>query len=133
MKYDTIIIGGGLSGMTCAIALAEEGQNVAVVAAGQSSLHFNSGSFDLLGCMDGTDVTKPLEAIETLPESHPYRKIETTKLGEYASAAQLLLKNAGIDTTGSADQNHLRLTPIGVTKPAWLTLKICWSCRPQRH
>ena len=31
MRYDTIIIGGGLSGLTCGIALAKGGQRVAVI------------------------------------------------------------------------------------------------------
>ena len=38
MKSDSIIIGGGLSGLTAAIVLAEAGQKVTVVSAGQSSL-----------------------------------------------------------------------------------------------
>ncbi|MGM9620222.1 MAG: FAD-binding protein, partial [Bacteroidaceae bacterium] len=48
MKFDNIIIGGGLSGLLCGIALAREGCHVAVIAAGQSTLHFSSGSFDML-------------------------------------------------------------------------------------
>ena len=48
MKFDVIIIGGGLSGLTAGIALAEAGKEVALVSAGQNSLHFGSGSFDLL-------------------------------------------------------------------------------------
>ena len=49
MKYDIIIIGGGLSGLTAGITLAQAGRRVCIVSAGQSSLHFHSGSFDLLG------------------------------------------------------------------------------------
>lgn len=51
MRYDTIIIGGGLSGLTAGITLAKAGQKVCIVSAGQSSLHFHSGSFDLWGTM----------------------------------------------------------------------------------
>ena len=40
MRYDTIIIGGGLSGLTAGITLAKAGQKVCIVSAGQSSLHF---------------------------------------------------------------------------------------------
>ena len=48
MKFDVVIIGGGLSGLTCGIKLAENGKKVCIVSYGQSSLHFNPGSFELL-------------------------------------------------------------------------------------
>lgn len=76
MRYDTIIIGGGLSGLTCGIALAKGGQRVAVIGAGQSTLHFNSGSISLLGYdAEGNTVASPLEAMEQLPASHPYHRV----------------------------------------------------------
>ena len=67
MKFDTIIIGGGLSGLTCGIALAKKGKNVAMVYGGQSNLHFNSGSFDLIGYNDGKEVADPTQAAGQLP------------------------------------------------------------------
>jgi len=65
-KVDTIIIGGGLSGMTCAAMLAKNGQKVALVTAGQSCLHFNSGSIELLGFQEGKVVERPFEGIAQL-------------------------------------------------------------------
>lgn len=121
MRYDTIIIGGGLSGLTCGIALAKGGQRVAVVGAGQSTLHFNSGSLSLLGYdAEGRTVASPLEAMEKLPASHPYHRVGD-KAARAEEAARLLAE-AGLKMKGEAKANHFRLTPIGLTKPAWLTM-----------
>ena len=67
MRMDTVIIGGGLSGLTCGIALAKRGQRDTIVASGQSTLLFNGGSMELLGYIDGKPVNAPLEAINSLP------------------------------------------------------------------
>ena len=123
MKFDTIIIGGGLSGMTCAAMLAKNGQKVALVTAGQSCLHFNSGSIELLGFQEGKIVERPFEGIAQLNEAHPYRKIKTEKLAVYAEEARTLLAEAGLKMKGNAEKNHFRLSPIGTTIPAWLTLE----------
>lgn len=122
MRTDTVIMGGGLSGLTCGIALAKRGQRVTIVASGQSTLLFNGGSMELLGNIDGTPVTHPLEAIASLPEEHPYRKIGTERIASLADEAKQLLLDAGISIEGDAATNHWRVTPMGVAKPAWLTL-----------
>lgn len=122
MRMDTVIMGGGLSGLTCGIALAKRGQRVAIVAAGQSTMLFNGGSMDLLGHNSGQAVIAPLDAIAALPEEHPYRKIGVDRIADLAGQAKSLLSDAGIQMEGSAEANHWRVTPMGVAKPAWLTL-----------
>ncbi|MBR1883204.1 MAG: glycerol-3-phosphate dehydrogenase subunit GlpB [Muribaculaceae bacterium] len=123
MKFDTIIIGGGLSGLTCGIALSQKGQRVAIVAGGQNSLHFNAGSMELLGNVDGEEIAHPVEAAQRLQPNHPYRKVGIDHLEELAQEAKTLLDKAGLTMSGNAKENHWRITPIGVTKPAWLTLE----------
>ena len=123
MKSDCIIIGGGLSGLTAAITLAEAGQKVTVVSAGQSSLHFRSGSLGLIGYnKEGQEVNNPLEAVSSLGEKHPYNKVGTENIPVLAREAKALLDRCDIKTTGAVETNHYRLSPMGVPIPTWLTL-----------
>ncbi|MBQ9556645.1 MAG: glycerol-3-phosphate dehydrogenase subunit GlpB [Muribaculaceae bacterium] len=122
MRMDTVIMGGGLSGLTCGIALAKRGKRVAIVASGQSTLLFNGGSMELLGNIDGKAVNAPLEAIAALPQDHPYSKIGADRIAVLADEARQLLADAGISMEGSTARNHWRITPMGIAKPAWLTL-----------
>lgn len=48
MKFDCVIMGGGLAGMVAGISLQQEGKSTAIISTGQSGLHFFSGSFESL-------------------------------------------------------------------------------------
>ena len=123
MKYDTIIIGGGLAGLVCGLRLQKAGKKCAIVSAGQSALHFSSGSFDLLGRLpDGTEVENPLEAMDKLGENHPYTIIGKEKVAKYAAEAPEMFKSLGIEVNGSAEANTWRITPTGERKRTWLSL-----------
>lgn len=121
MKFSTIIIGGGLSGLMSGIALAKRGRDVAVISAGQSALHFSSGSLELLGRVADSEVSQPLDALGGLPESHPYRRIGVDNVRTIVREVRSVLDGAGIKVNGSEERNHYRITPFGMFKPAWLT------------
>ncbi|MBO6249685.1 MAG: FAD-binding protein, partial [Bacteroidales bacterium] len=76
MRFDTIIIGGGLSSLVCGIRLQRSGRKCLIISAGQNALHFSSGTFGLLGRLpDGTAVKEPFNSLSFLPGDHPYSKI----------------------------------------------------------
>lgn len=123
MKFDNIIIGGGLSGLIAGIESARTGRKTAIITTGQSALHFWSGSFELLCSQGGQPVVEhPLKRAERLEENHPYRKLGISRTRSLLEKVQPLLLQAGIRTKGTLDKNHYRLTPFGFLKTAWLTL-----------
>ena len=117
MKFDTIIIGGGLSGLVAGIDLSRKGQKCLVVSSGQSALHFFSGSFELCSL-----APNPYDGIATLGEGHPYSKIGTDSVAELSAKVKPFFKEVGITLKGVKDANHWRITPMGVLKRAWLTM-----------
>ena len=116
MRYDTVIIGGGLSALLCGIELARNGRRAAIVATGHSSLHFSSGSF---GLYNGAE---PLKALESLPETHPYSHIAEDAEALAAKATEIL-NIAGIATIGDASANHYIMTPTGAMRQCWLSME----------
>ena len=121
MKFDTLIVGGGLAGLTCGIRLQKNGVKCAIISTGQSALHFSSGSFDLLNELaDGTKVDNPLAAAGRVGTNHPYAKLDG-KFAYYVREAKQLFLDCGIEVNGDAERNHLRITPMGTLKPTWLT------------
>ena len=97
MRFDTIIIGGGLAGLVCGIKLQKAGKKCAIVSAGQSAMHFSSGTFDLLGRLpDGTEVESPLKAVPSLPSEHPYSILGIDRVKKYADEAIRFFGECGI-------------------------------------
>ena len=117
MRFDTIIIGGGLSGLVAGIDLVRKGQKCLIVSSGQSALHFFSGSFELYGKDEN-----PLKAIASLDPSHPYSKLGAERVEALASRVKPFFAELGLEFKGDATANHWRMTPLGVMKRAWLTL-----------
>lgn len=118
MRFDTIIIGGGLSGLVAGIDLVRKGQKCLIVSSGQSALHFFSGSFELYGKEEN-----PLKAIAGLDAAHPYSKLGAERVEALAARVKPFFAEIGLNLKGEASANHWRMTPLGVMKRAWLTLE----------
>lgn len=118
MRYDTIIIGGGLGGLMSGIVLARAGERVAIITSGKSALHFCSGSMELWA---GSE--ESLREVACGASSHPYAKVGYRRMERYSQLATDIFSSAGIGMVGEFGRKHYRLSPIGVLKPSWLTMK----------
>jgi len=127
VKFDTIIIGGGLSGLTCGIRLSQAGKKVAVVSSGLNSQNFASGSIDLFGFNpDGSLSKNPFDDIRTMIASdtgkkHPYSKIGADKIKESVEFLSAVSAEHGLTLYSTENKNHYKITPLGTTRPTYLS------------
>lgn len=124
MRFDTIIIGGGLSGLLCGTRLQQGGRRCAVISTGQSAMHFWSGSFDLLNRRtDGTDVDYPMEEIWKLPATHPYSITGPGNVLGYLQYAMKTFAGFGLRThIPDSLCNVFRFSSMGSLKRCFLTM-----------
>lgn len=122
MKFDTIIIGGGLSGLLCGISLLEKGNHCAIITTGQSALHFFSGSFDFMSYSNDNNVENVLDGISQLPKSHPYSIIGEANVKSLLNDVKPIFSRMGVELKGDVNKNHYRITPSGNIRPTLFSL-----------
>lgn len=78
MRFDVVVIGGGLAGLSCAIAVAEQGKRCAVVSSGQSALlllRLARSAGEIAGQHAGRDAAAALPQLAQQAPQHPYALI----------------------------------------------------------
>jgi len=126
MKYDVVVIGGGMAGYTSAIRCLEKGKKTALINNGRSALHFSSGSVDLLSATpSGTPVRAPFEAIAKFDKEyaeHPYAKIGTEKVSDAVNWFTEMMADAGVQLTQRENnENHQRISTLGMVRSTFLS------------
>jgi len=125
---DVLVVGGGLAGMTAALAAAESGASVRLVTDSESTLQQASGLVDVLGypnphgdgdAADGEGpegpAANPFEALAELPADHPYRVVGANAL--HGGLAAFDDATAGLYRGGHTEANALVPTVGGTVKP----------------
>ena len=116
IESEVLVVGGGLAGLTSALAAAHAGADTRLVSYKQSTLRNASGLVDLLGYTpDGEGpLVNPYDAIPELPEEHPYRTVGVRTVREAMAA----FDEAAPDYRGGhTDRNALVPTHGGTVKP----------------
>lgn len=109
MKFDTVIIGGGLAGLTAGLSLQKAGQNTAIISTGQSALHFFSGTFE--------SIEEPPQQMQRLFEEagirlHYERGVRLMPLGTFRESA-LSLEDIDIFPTPKIGRKALIINFMG--------------------
>ena len=114
---DVVVIGAGLSGLSAAVRLLQAGQEVDLVTKGIGGIQLGQGTIDLYG-YGPERVENPLEAIDKLPQSHPYGKLGSQAVTD---SANWLKEQLGVDLlAGSPDKNVFLPTCLGAWRPTCL-------------
>ena len=117
MRYDTVVVGAGVAGLTAAVRLAEAGQRVVVLAKGVGSTHLTGATIDILGYAPDR-VKSPARALPGFVGSHPdhpYARLSAKAIPE--SIEWLKSHISAYRYEGRWDRNFLLPTAVGVPKP----------------
>ena len=131
MIYDCIIIGGGISGLTCGIKCAESGLSCVIISSGMSALHFASGSIDVFGYDEQRKhIDAPFDYIESFAETrpdHPYAKCGLDNIKEALFFFKDSLAAEGVDLYHNEYKNHFHFSTLGVLIPSFFSQRSVYN------
>ncbi|MEW6624407.1 MAG: anaerobic glycerol-3-phosphate dehydrogenase subunit GlpB [Bacillota bacterium] len=126
MRYDLVIIGAGLAGMSAALAAVKMNKQAVVLSKGLGSLYSSSGYIDLLGYYPTTEmkpVLNPARALDVLVEEkpdHPYSLVGKEAIREAFTDFLSISREIGLAYSGTLDENILMPTAAGALIPTCL-------------
>ena len=123
---DILVVGSGMAGLMAAIVASEQGKRVTLLSRGCGSLNIGSGCVDVLGYVNGQAVEgQPLDALDALPERHPYRLVGREGVEEALKTLSAVCARHGAPLEAAANGNRRVPTILGTLKPTCLTLPSC--------
>lgn len=125
MSRRVAVIGGGLAGLTAALAAARAGANVTLIVGGQGVHHLFSGCLDVLAYPAGATepVEKPLAAVAKLAAEnprHPYALVGADRLRRALAFFRQELAAAGVELLGDGETQRRVVTAFGTLRPTAL-------------
>ncbi len=128
-KYNTIIIGAGLSGLMTATLLAQAKQKVLLMGHGAGAILLTTGAIDVLGYHPADSLTplkNPFAALDdflaTRP-AHPYRLTGADAIRRGVDALKRIATAQGLPYIGETEKNLWLPTALGAVHPAMLAPK----------
>jgi glycerol-3-phosphate dehydrogenase subunit B len=120
MRADVVVVGAGPAGLASATRLAEAGRQVLLLARGNGFTHWGAGAVDVLGRVGGQPVERLLEAIDHLPEGHPYHLVGQAAVRDGLDWFSAFAGAAGLAHAGHPDRNRGQVTAFGTLRPTCL-------------
>jgi glycerol-3-phosphate dehydrogenase subunit B len=120
MRADVVVVGAGPAGLASAARLAEAGRQVLLMARGNGFTHWGAGAVDVLGRVGGEPVERPLEAIDRLPEGHPYHLVGQAAVRDGLEWFSRFAAGAGLAHAGDLERNRGQVTAFGTVRPTCL-------------